>query len=419
MIDQTTMISAKERPLQLLLAHPGTQHAPRLVAEMERRGLLQEFWSGFAYGDDAFWLRFVSEGLKARLRGRMCRNVPDRKVHCRPFLEWHALRRLRSGARREDVYYERNERFQRLIPQHAIARASAVIGFDTSSWILARRCRAVNVPFVLEQTVAHPLFKQRMLAEAANDYPDWADADQCRPARLLDAEKVEHEQADRIVVGSSFCRRTLLEEGVSPTKLIVNPYGVEPLGLPTVPIEKSNRNGPLRFVLLGFLSLRKGVPLLLDAWKKAGLRDAELVLAGGIRKEHLPLLPQTGNIRYEGPIPRGRVLQFLAEQDVNVLPSYSEGFAISLIEGLVAGLPLIASSNTGAPDFVSEGREGFVIPAGDIDSLVDRLRWFADNRDKLGAMSLAARQKAEEFTWERYGHRYEAMLRGLETSTVM
>jgi len=124
-------------------------------------------------------------------------------------------------------------------------------------------------------------------------------------------------------------------------------------------------------------------------------------------------LPQNSGVRYEGFVPRERVPQFLAGHDVYVLPSYSEGFAISLIEAMAAGLPIITSTNTGAPDTILEGREGFVIPAGDVDALVDRLRWFAANREKIPAMSTAAKQKAREFSWERYGERYEAMLHEL------
>ncbi len=403
-----------EHALRVLLAHPGTQHAPRLAAELHRRGLLREFWSGFAFGDDAAWLGAVPAQLRAKLGGRICRGVPDRLIRCRPFLEWQALRRMARGQRGEEVFHERNKRFQNAIPRDSLAASRAVVGFDTSSWILAERCREAGAPFILEQTVAHPVHKQRMMKEASRRFPAWAEKESARPVYVLAAERTEHDLADRIVVGSKYCRNTLIEQGVEAAKILVNPYGVEQHPeVVSCPSQPARQVGPLRFVFLGFLSLRKGVPLLLEAWQRAGLRDAKLIFAGGVREAHRGLLPQNSGVRYEGFVPRERVPQFLAGHDVYVLPSYSEGFAISLIEAMAAGLPIITSTNTGAPDTILEGREGFVIPAGDVDALVDRLRWFAANREKIPAMSTEAKQKAREFSWERYGERYEAMLHEL------
>ena len=402
--------SQNQHPLRVLLVHPGTQHAPRLAAELYRRGLLEGFWSGFACGEDAAWLRVLPEGWRSRLGGRICLGVPDRMIRCRPLLEWAALRAMRRGQRGEDVFYERNSRFQESIPQSAIAQAGVVAGFDTSSWILAQRCRQAGIPFVLEQTVAHPAHKQRVLAAASRQFPEWAEKDLERPPRMLEAERIEHTLADRIVVGSGYCRETLVAEGVPPEKIVVNPYGVERV-VASAGEERDRSNRPLRFVFLGFLSLRKGVPLLLEAWQKAGLRDAELVLAGGIREEHRKLLPLAGNVRYVGFVPRSSVPRFSAEHDVFVLPSYSEGFPIAMLEALGAGLPVITTA-VGA-DALDEGKNGFVVPIGDVDALVERLRWFSDNRDKIDAMSATAKQKAKEYTWERYGERWEGMLHEL------
>ncbi len=397
---------------KVLLVHPGTQHAPRLAAELYRRGLLGEFWSGFSCGEDVAWLRVLPERWRLRLGGRICRGVPDRMIRCRPLLEWAALRAMRKGRRGEDAFYDRNRRFQECIPQSALARTGAVAGFDTSSWILVQRCQRAGIPFVLEQTVAHPAPKQRVLAEASRQFPEWAEKDPQRPPRMLEAERIEHMLADRILVGSGYCRDSLMEEGVEPEKIVVNPYGIENTSAAEGSwAARDCFNRPLRFVFLGFLSLRKGVPLLLEAWQKAGLRDAELVLAGGVRDEHRKLLPQTGNVRYAGFVPRSNVPRFLAEHDVYVLPSYSEGFPISMLEALSAGLPVI-TTEVGA-DAVDGGKNGFVVPLGDVDVLVERLRWFSANRDKIGAMSEAAIAKAQEFTWERYGERWEAMLQEL------
>ena len=404
--------SDKDKKKGVLLVHPGTQHAPRLASELHRRGLLTEFWSCLATGDDAAWLRLLPPNFRAKLGGRICRGLPAGKVRSHPLLEIRCLARMRRGYRGEDVFHERNEAFQKAVSEQSLRRAGAVVGFDTSSWILAERARAAGIPFVLEQTVAHPLHKQRMMEEAARRFPAWAEREGPRPEHVLAAERSEHESAFRIVVGSSYCRNTLIEQGVDEAKIMVNPYGVERSNADFA-ARLDDEDRPLRFLFLGFLSLRKGLPLLLEAWEKAGLRDAELVLAGGIRQEHRRLLPESKSLRYAGFIPRDSLPVFLPQHDVNVLPSFSEGFAISLIEAMSAGLPVLATRHTGAPDMVTPGNEGFILPVGDLDSLVEQLRWFSANRDRIRGMSAAARLKSREFTWERYGAAYEEMLHEL------
>ena len=71
------------------------------------------------------------------------------------------------------------------------------------------------------------------------------------------------------------------------------------------------------------------------------------------------------------------------------------------IEIVRCGLPAIASSATAAPDVLTAAC-GRVIPAGDLESLVETLRWFNAHRDQLPAMRSAAQSRAASFTWEKY-----------------
>jgi glycosyltransferase involved in cell wall biosynthesis len=86
---------------------------------------------------------------------------------------------------------------------------------------------------------------------------------------------------------------------------------------------------------------------------------------------------------------------------VFVFPSFFEGFALVLLEAIACGLPAIASAATGGSDVLTEA-SGRVFPVGSLDALVDALRWFDQNRNRLPVMSRAARQQAELCTWGRY-----------------
>ena len=157
----------------------------------------------------------------------------------------------------------------------------------------------------------------------------------------------------------------------------------------------------LRFIYAGQISLRKGIPSLLQAWEKAALRSAELQLVGSwyLSESKRASLPR--GVAYVPACSSEALRDHYRRADVFVFPSFFEGFALVLLEAMACGLPAIASAATGGADVLTEA-SGRVLPVGNLDTLVDTLRWFDQNRDRLPAMGRAARKQAELCTWERY-----------------
>ncbi|MDP2137521.1 MAG: hypothetical protein Q8J74_06665, partial [Candidatus Didemnitutus sp.] len=139
--------------MRTLLAHPGTQHARRLAWELEKRHLLDSFWTGFALAEDGALGRSVSRWRTSwpfkQLQNRVVPGVPSARLRCVLGNEFFALARLRLGADSVATLHARNASFQRAIPAAALERSQAVIGFDTSSWILAERAAQHHRPFFL------------------------------------------------------------------------------------------------------------------------------------------------------------------------------------------------------------------------------------------------------------------------------
>jgi glycosyltransferase involved in cell wall biosynthesis len=71
---------------------------------------------------------------------------------------------------------------------------------------------------------------------------------------------------------------------------------------------------------------------------------------------------------------------------------------------------VIATPNTGANDVITEGKEGFIVPVANVESLAEKLRWCADNRDALRAMREPARHLAESLPWDLFRERIRATL---------
>jgi glycosyltransferase involved in cell wall biosynthesis len=86
------------------------------------------------------------------------------------------------------------------------------------------------------------------------------------------------------------------------------------------------------------------------------------------------------------------VAPFYAAFDAMILPSINEGTPVSAIEALAAGRPVVATRVGGVPDVVREGENGFLVEAGDVDALAERLARLAADpelRKRLGAAGRA------------------------------
>jgi glycosyltransferase involved in cell wall biosynthesis len=86
------------------------------------------------------------------------------------------------------------------------------------------------------------------------------------------------------------------------------------------------------------------------------------------------------------------VAPYYAAFDAMILPSINEGTPVSAIEALAAGRPVVATRVGGVPDVVREGEDGFLVDAGDVDALAERLAELAGDpelRERLGAAGRA------------------------------
>jgi glycosyltransferase involved in cell wall biosynthesis len=109
-------------------------------------------------------------------------------------------------------------------------------------------------------------------------------------------------------------------------------------------------------------------------------------------------------------LPHNEVLRQMALNDVLVLPSLHEGFALVLLEAMSQGLPVIASRNTGIGDILTDGREGFLVPIRSADAIVAKLEMLIRNRELLAEMSAAAKRTAAQCSWEGYESRLVSVL---------
>jgi glycosyltransferase involved in cell wall biosynthesis len=208
----------------------------------------------------------------------------------------------------------------------------------------------------------------------------------------------------------------LIEEiGLDPAKVRVVPNGVD-----LARIEAARPGQEVRREL----GLPDEVPVIglvgrLDHWGKghkelftamAQLRERwpcrALIVGGGRREEEIKQaaadLGLAAVVHFLGSRPD--VPDLLQAMDIFVLPSYSEGVSLALLEAMAAGLPVIATAVGGTPEAVTEGVTGLLIPPRDAAALagaLERLLADAALAKKLGENARQA--VAEKFSLERLG----------------
>jgi len=240
--------------------------------------------------------------------------------------------------------------------------------------------------------------------------------------------RVVRRAARIIVVSRATAGELAAFDGRSAAKTVVIPDGVGERFLAAIPAGERSRVrgahglGEAPYILfLGNDKPHKNLSGLLDAFshvRRRGLPHG-LVLAGGSpgpaaarRREAIAVRGLSDAVRDLGVVPDGDVPPLVAEATALVLPSFSEGFGIPVLEAQAAGTPVICSDRGGLPE-AAGGAALFIDPdrPESITEALERLLRDARLRDTLSA---DGRKHAEGFTWDDVGARtlrvYEEIL---------
>jgi phosphatidylinositol alpha-mannosyltransferase len=179
------------------------------------------------------------------------------------------------------------------------------------------------------------------------------------------------------------------------------PNGVHLPESPAVPAPEPEPGPELRILFIGQAVERKGLPVLLRAFE--ALRDhipATLTLVGAGPQEVAHMMLDDRGVRALGKVSEGRKQQELARAEVMCAPSlHGESFGMVLTEAFAAATPVLASDIPGYRDVLRDGLDGQLLPAGDPLALAEALRTLALDPARRQRMAVAARERAERFSW--------------------
>lgn len=227
--------------------------------------------------------------------------------------------------------------------------------------------------------------------------------DPLRPAPLARWRHHREEAlADTVVVLGTASRRAFVAAGRSAERIAIVPPGFD--GPHRPPRRRVRAAGaPLRFVFLGTDPFRKGFRVLMEAWDALRPRNAELrcftnteVLTSA---PLLKLLVRNPAIVVEPLVPHAAVARVLAAADCQILPSFEDGFAIAVAEGMTRGVPAIVSDATGIADLLTDGEDGLVVETGAVVALRDAIARVCGDPAALVRMGVGAHATAARRPW--------------------
>jgi glycosyltransferase involved in cell wall biosynthesis len=395
-------------PLRFIVLQPGARMSYAVPALLARAGMLERFYTDICA--DVGLLRYLGPMWPGRLRPKpiarlLGRRLPPeislravRQVPCSSCAHL-ALRQLPNGRRYHNGWSEPGRRMIELVRKDGFAGANALYTVLINSDLdLVREARARGVRTVHEVMI-RPDVGQWVQEEQALFPGIEASVASERIRQGIERDALKYALSDLILVPSAFVRRAVLALGGDPKRIATVPYGLDEWWL-----DQENEPLPGRVLFVGSVRLLKGSHYLAAASRILRRRGVacEVRVVGPYRHDVIRH-PAFHGPAYVGQVPRSRIVDEFRRADIFVFPTLCDSFGIVQLEAMACGVPVITTPNCGS--VVRDGVDGFIVPIRDALAIADRVEQLLTDRTLRARMGQSARERAREFTWQRYGER--------------
>lgn len=355
------------------------------------------------------------EGLRARLGRVGERSHPDLPAPYAWAPMGAALLREAGDklARRTgwDQILHRNAWFQRraaaYLAQLPATDPMTVFAYSYAAGDILRTAQDRGWKTILGQIDPGPV-EARMVTQLYRDAGQAAQR-QTIPDTYWDLWRRETELADLILVNSRWSAEGLQAEGVPAQKIRILPLAYEggrPAGAARPAVTAFNTERPLRLLFLGQVTLRKGADLVLEAMRLCPDLPIELDIVGPLQIALPDWVAGDPRIRLHGSVPRSRVGDFYAQADLFLFPTRSDGFGLTQLEALSAGVPILASRHCG--EVVRPGTDGILLDELNAPAVASTLTGLLQDPDRVSHLQLGA-WNAPAFGLARLGQGLKAL----------
>lgn len=233
--------------------------------------------------------------------------------------------------------------------------------------------------------------------------------------------------ADRVLCLGPDMAGRLEGRGCPSRKLRIHHLGIDTDAIPYAP-HPWTPDRPMRCLVAASFREKKGIPDAIEALGRvAATTRVELTIVGDADEEprsqaektriHTAIEANPGvRVTLLGYRPHSEVLRLARNHDVFLAPSRTasdgdrEGTPMTILEMMAAGLPVVSTTHADIPELIEDGRTGLLAREGNLDDLVDRIRWLVDHPEDRLPMATTARSHVEQ--------RFSSAVQGRELAAV-
>jgi len=402
-------------PRRVTVYHPGTQHSLLLARALVREGY-----------DTSLITRFETESAMLQsATARLACNVLGPTHIVRRAVENRSAAEVRSFSTDpigvlvgrligETFGRSAMQRFTRSRMQHSAQVSSKlmrrqlhpelIIAAETGALELLEQL-GMEFPVVIDVAHPHPKEVDRCRQLASCRYPGFASSWGDPPLEDSGWEQMNNAliRAAGVWTASRYTERSIRTFVDPAMQIEVVGYGV---AAARRPLRELMYKGHYLFV--GSAELRKGVPLLLEAWAKTGLAKEGCVLDLVGRKADSKIEARSATaagVRRHVDISSEKLSKLFQQADALVSPSYCEGFGRVLVEATSVGLPFLATRTGAVDDILGPDLDEWSVEIDDVDGFTEILRKYHDNNSARRDFADALDRKRGQWTEEAYGVR--------------
>ncbi|MDD5199702.1 MAG: glycosyltransferase family 4 protein [Terrimicrobiaceae bacterium] len=408
----------------VIVSHPtGNANVRHAASGLQKSGLLGEFWTCLAPSERNWLMRLLPAKAQTRFLRRELPFGLRKHVRTRP---WRELGRFAANTlncsflTRHEVGWCSVDGVYRDLDGAVASRVRkgggirAVYGYEDGSLETFRAASETGLKRIYDLPIAYWKVGRKIFLEEAEREPEWKSTlDGLGDSEDKLARKDEEIRlADCILVASSFTKASLVHTGRPSSDVHVIPYGA-PTSLVEPQAFRKRRSDILRVLFVGSLGQRKGTSYLLRACDLLGPRVG-LTLIGNRPPGHCaPLDVALRKHRWIPSCRHEQVLEEMRNHDVLVFPSLFEGFGLVILEAMSQGMTVITTPNTGGPDVITDGENGFIVPIRSAEAIAERLETLVFDRKRLASMKNAALDAARVMSWANYEHAVAGVVKSL------
>jgi starch synthase len=373
----------------------GVFHHFELAHQLRKRNHLQKIYSTWP------WARLKREGL------------PHSLVSCFPLL--HTTDYLLNQTRFYPAAVSSKISAWNAVAfdhwtKRVMAPCDAFIAISGAGLLTGRKVQAEGGVYVCDRGSTHQRFQEEVVAE---EYRRWGVSLPLSKPHIAVREEEIYATANAITVPSTVAKRSFVQMGVAAEKVRVIPYGVR---LDRFTRTEEPPRDSFEVLFAGQVSLRKGIPYLLQAFSRLKHTKKRLTIVGDVQNDLRGLLGSlpTDDVVFTGSVAQVELAKRMSASHLLVLPSVEEGLALVQGQAMACGCPVLATTATGAEDLFSDGVEGFIVADRDVDALTQRMQEIADDSALQGRLSEGALLRVKSLGgWDQYGDTWDRLLHEL------